>query len=228
MWKLRIKHNFADFRLPPYPLCFDKSRLLSFNHKMQCFLSKDFSNCPAASKINTFCQDLKGMIFLHLLIPESKILFAWDSLGRFFDHFPSITIFQYFAHCEVKISRQLKFFFSLPNLKKKEKTQTRTEPFYFCQTWIAFSWFKSSSLPLNPLNFGLEPFSNLRSETSDLKVSYTHTTGYHIQGVTKMSYLFPICSRFQNVSQITLAMSCILTNSQCTDLLRTIRGRVFL
>ena len=168
---------------------------------MQCFLSKDFSNCPAAaSKINTFCQDLKGMIFLHLLIPESKILFAWDSLGRFFDHFPSITIFQYFAHCEVKISRQLKFFFSLPNLKKKEKTQTRTEPFYFCQTWIAFSWFKSSSLPLNPLNFGLEPFSNLRSETSDLKVSYTHTTGYHIQGVTKMSYLFPHCSRFQHFS----------------------------
>ena len=188
---------------------------------MQCFLSKDFSNCPAtASKINTFCQDLKGMIFLHLLIPESKILFAWDSLGRFFDHFPSITIFQCFAHCEVKISRQLKFFFSLPNLKKKEKTQTPTEPFYFCQTWIAFSWFKSSSLPLNPLNFGLEPFSNLRSETSDLKVSYTHTTGYHIQGATKMSYLFPICSRFQIT--ITLAMACILTN-----LLRTIRRLCF-
>ena len=141
---------------------------------MQCFLSKYFSNCPAASKINTFCQDLKGMIFLHLLIPESKILFAWDSLGRFFDHFPSITIFQYFAHREVKISRQLKFFFALPSLKKK-KTHTPTEPFYFCQTWIAFSWFKSSSLPLNPLNFGLEPFSNLRSETPDLKVSYTHT-----------------------------------------------------
>ena len=127
MWKLRIKHNFADFsqsQFSPYIPFVLISLDFSFNHKMQCFLSKDFSNCPAASKINTFCQNLKGMIFLHLLIPESKILFAWDSLGRFFDHFPSITIFQYFARCEVKISRQLKFFFSLPSKKNSNANGT--------------------------------------------------------------------------------------------------------
>ena len=145
MWKLRIKHNFADFSQSqfsspyyiPFVLISLDFSLLTI--KMQCFLSKDFSNCPAAaSKINTFCQDLKGMIFLHLLIPESKILFAWDSLGRFFDHFPSITIFQYFAHCEVKISRQLKFFFSLPNLKKKKKLKHQRNPSIFVRHGLLF------------------------------------------------------------------------------------------